>query len=355
MGRVTGGIRSAFRRFVIPGGIFALLAGFLFLAASVRAAKDEPGHDAHTARAEREDDHKERAGAADPKDEGAAHEGEHEPDALEHVMDEKDKWHLFHSFPPHSITLPHYTLHVGERTVTLRLTKFMILELVAAGLVAAIFIPIARRLRSGEPPKGGWLNAFEVLLTFIRDEVAKPAIGHDADKYVPFLWTMFLFILFTNLLGMIPFCGSATGNIYVTAGLALCVFFAIHGSGAAKMGFGHYVASMWPHFDVPYGLGYVLKPLIFVLEWMGVIVRNGVLALRLFANMFAGHVVLATILIFIYVAGSLSPALWGTITVTSVLGQVALSLLELFVAFLQAYIFTFLTSLFLGMALHPAH
>jgi F-type H+-transporting ATPase subunit a len=121
------------------------------------------------------------------------------------------------------------------------------------------------------------------------------------------------------------------------------------------MGFAGYIGSMWPRFDVPYGMGIVLKPVLFGLEWMGVLVRNGVLAVRLFANMLAGHIVLATILIFIYVAGQLHPALWGTITIASILGQVALSLLELFVAFLQAYIFTFLTSLFMGMAMHPAH
>src|SRR5205823_1835716 len=112
----------------------------------------------------------------------------------------------------------------------LTLSKFMILELLAAVLIAAIFIPIARRLATGEPPRGGFVNAFEVLLTFIRDQVAKPSIGeHDADRYVPFLWTLFLFILVNNLLGMIPFCGSPTANIFVTAALAGCAFFAIHG------------------------------------------------------------------------------------------------------------------------------
>src|SRR5262249_21709695 len=107
--------------------------------------------------------------------------------------------------------------------------------------------------------------------------------------------------------------------------------------------------------EVPAGLGFPLKSFVFFLEWMGVLIRNLVLAVRLFANMFAGHVVLATLLIFIYVAGTQPVALWGTITFMSVLGQVALSLLELFVAFLQAFIFTFLTALFVGMAVHPAH
>ena len=96
----------------------------------------------------------------------------------------------------------------------------------------------------------------------------RPTLGEKyTDRYVPFFWTLFLFILFNNLLGLIPFCGSATGNIFVTAGLALCVFFAIHGSAIQKIGFGHYLTSMWPHIDVPFGLGYILKPLIFALEW----------------------------------------------------------------------------------------
>src|SRR5207249_1168278 len=150
----------------------------------------------------------------------------------------------------------------------------------------------------------GWRdNAFEVLLTFVRDEVAKPSIGeHDADRYVPFLWTLFLFILFNNLLGMFPFGGSATASIYVNAGLAVCVFFAIHGSAVAKMGFVHYLKSLWPHIDVPFVLGIFLKPMICLIEVFGVLVKNAVLAVRLFANMFAGHMVLATILIFIFVA-----------------------------------------------------
>src|SRR5262249_24734387 len=218
-----------------------------------------------------------------------------------------------------------------------RITKFMLLELIAAGLIVAIYAPLTRRLQSGEPPRGAWINAFEVLLTFIRNQVAKPAIGeHDADRLLPSLWTMFLFILLNNLLGMFPFAGSATANIYVTGALAICVFFAIHGSAIAKMGFAHYLQSMWPHIEVPYGLGYILKPMIFVIEVIGITVRNGVLAIRLFANMFAGHMVLATILIFVYMAKDLAPALWGTITLASVVGVVLLSLLEIFVAFLQA-------------------
>ena len=123
----------------------------------------------------------------------------------------------------------------------------------------------------------------------------------------------------------------------------------------AKMGLIPYVKSLWPHMDVPFFLGLFLKPLVFVIEVVGVLVRNAVLAVRLFANMFAGHVVLATVLIFIVAAANTAFALWFSITLTSILGVIALSLLEMFVAFLQAYIFVFLTALFMGMAMHPQH
>ena len=228
------------------------------------------------------------------------------------------------------------------------------MEVVAAGLILLIFIPLARKLRSGEPAQGWKDNMFEVLLAFIRDEVAKPAIGeHDADRFVPFLWTLFLFILFNNLLGLLPFGASPTASIYVTGALALCVFFAIHGSAIAKMGWGHYVSSYWLPMDVPY-LGVFLQVLIFLLEILGVVVRNAVLAVRLFANMFAGHMVTATILLFILAATN-SYLLWSAITIGSVLGIVALSLLELFVAFLQAFIFTLLSSVFIGLIREGGH
>jgi F-type H+-transporting ATPase subunit a len=300
------------------------------------------------ARGQGPEDKKHGESKAHATTEHKGHETEHhEPNALEHVIDDV-KLTFFHAFPPQEWHLP--------KIFGFQITKYMLLEVIAGGLILLIYIPLAKRAQSGTPPKGWWDNCFEVLLTFVRNEMAKPNFGeHHADKYVPFLWTLFLFILFNNLLGMFPFAGSATASINVTVALAIIVFFAIHGSAIAKMGFGHYIGSMWPHIDVPFPLGYIIKPFIFVLEWFGVLVRNLVLAIRLFANMFAGHMVLATILIFIYAASKAHPALWATVTVSSVLGILALSLLEIFVAFLQAYIFTFLASLFMGMALHPAH
>ncbi len=273
---------------------------------------------------------------------------EERTDALEEVMD-SEHWEFFKTL---GLEIDLGKIGIGK----FRITKFMVMELLAALLIIAIYVPLARRLRDGEPPRGGLVNAFEVLLTFIRDEVAKPGIGeHDADRFVPFLWTMFLFILFNNLIGMVPFGASPTSNIFVTGALAVCVFFAIHGSAIAKLGFWHYLGTFWPEMEVPFGLGYVLKPLVCVLEMNGVLVRNGVLAIRLFANLFAGHMVSGTILLFIVLAAKTGFGLWLTITVSSVLGVVAMSLLDLFIAFLQAYIFVFLSALFIGMAVHPQH
>lgn len=262
---------------------------------------------------------------------------------FDHVMDQKH-WHFFET-QGIELHLP----AIGP----FHITKFMILELVAAGLILAIFIPIARRAGKGEPPRGYFWNCFEVLLTFIRDKVAKPALGHDADRFVPFLWTMFLFILFCNLLGMIPYMGSPTASISVTGALALCSFLVIHGSAVAKLGPIRYLKSYIPHTGLPLLAALPLIILIMGIEIFGQFIKAFVLAVRLFANMFGGHMVLAVILLFIVMARD--AALFWPITIGSVAGVALLSLLEIFVAFLQAFIFTFLTSLFLGFALHPQH
>jgi F-type H+-transporting ATPase subunit a len=236
------------------------------------------------------------------------------------------------------------------------ITKFVILMLLASALILGIYIPIANRARTGEPPRGVFWNLFESLLTFIRDKVAKPAIGeHDADRYVPFLWTLFLFVLFCNLLGMIPFLGSPTASITVTLVLAAVSFLVIHGSAVAKLGVGGYLKSFVPHIDVHWSMGLFLLPMITIIEVVGHFIKAFVLAVRLFANMFAGHTVLAMILSFITMAAAAAAYVFWPISILSALMVVALSLLELFVAFLQAYIFVFLTALFMGMTMHPSH
>jgi F-type H+-transporting ATPase subunit a len=334
-------------------------------------------------------------------------------DPTSHVMDTvtlpdgSHPWYLFEELFNDKIAI--YLPNIFGFQVT----KFMVLEVIAAALILLIYVPLARRARTGALPKGAWWNAFEVLLTFVRNQIAKPNLdppaghhghgdphghkehaheppppskegGHgeagwedhahaprehqvpglsEADKYVPFLWTIFLFVLFCNLLGMIPFMGSPTASIWVTGALALCSFLMLHGAAVVRMGPLKYLKSLWPRLkiDVPVvgvGLGLIISILLCFLEVFGTVIKSGVLAIRLFANMFAGHMVLATILLFIVTVGHATHgpnALWGTVSVASVLGVTALSLLELFVAFLQAYVFTFLTALFMGMSLYPQH
>jgi F-type H+-transporting ATPase subunit a len=303
----------------------------------------------------------------------------HTPTAAEEVSDQPEAWYIFHEL---GVKLPLVGwFQIGPYKVP---TKYMWLMLIAAVLTFVVYRGLAKRVQSGEQAHGPFWNFFEGLLTFIREEVAKPNFpehahhdghahhdehkphahepddhAHPADRFVPLLWTLFIYILFCNLLGLIPFLGSPTANIWMTAGLALCVFIVLHGAGIIMNGPVRYFVAQWPKIDLPnyYGIGWLFKNIIalmiFVIELLSSVIKSGVLAIRLFANMFAGHMVLASILLFIVVAGH-SPW-WPVVTVFSVVGVIALSLLELFVAFLQAYIFTFLTALFIGMAVNPEH
>ena len=235
----------------------------------------------------------------------------------------------------------------------LKFTKFMVLEVVAAIIIAAIFIRLANLLKSGKSPTGRFWNLFESMLLFIRDQVARPAIGkHDAERFLPFLWTLFFFVLMCNLLGLLPWAGSATGALATTASLALMTMCVVVGSGMSKLGPVGFWKAQVPHMELPSRiLGFFLWIGIFLIEVMGLAIRHFVLAIRLLANMMAGHLVLAVIVGFI--AASAGSVAWYGVAPITVLGAVALSLLELFVAFLQAYIFTFLAALFIGMAVHP--
>jgi F-type H+-transporting ATPase subunit a len=234
----------------------------------------------------------------------------------------------------------------------LKITKFMVMEAVAALLLVLVMAWVAARARRSRAPKGGLVNAIEAMVVFIRDEVARPAIGgHDADHFMPYLLTIFFFIVTCNLLGLVPWAGSATGALATTGALAMLTFATVLFSGMAKLGPVGFWVGQVPHMDLPLPLAILLKPMIFAIEVLGLCIKHFILAMRLLANMMAGHLVLAVILAFI--AASATSMAWYAVTPASVLGAVALSLLELFVAFLQAYIFTFLSALFIGMAVHP--
>jgi F-type H+-transporting ATPase subunit a len=253
------------------------------------------------------------------------------------------------------LPLPNYgTMSVLGWKAELKLTKFMALEAVAAVLMILVFVPLGWRISTGRPPQGRCWNLFEAMLVFLRDDVARPAIGRsEADRYLPFIWTLFFFILVCNLLGMVPWAGSPTGALAVTGTLALITLCTVMGAGMAKFGVAGYFGSIVPHMDLPLALAVFLKPMLWGIELGGLLIKHCVLAVRLLANMFAGHLVLAVIVSFIGSTVTAAFVIWVGVTFASVLSAVALSLLELFVAFLQAYVFTFLAALFIGMARHP--
>jgi F-type H+-transporting ATPase subunit a len=222
----------------------------------------------------------------------------------------------------------------------LHITKHIWMMWIASALLI-IFMNIAAR-QKGPVPRG-LRNFVEPILLFIRDEVARPNLHDAADKYLPYLWSLFFFILFCNVLGLVPGGATATGNLSVTAALAVMSFFAIHAAGIRQNGFVHYVQSIVP--PVPWWLW----PLLLVVEIVGLMAKPFALAVRLWANMSAGHIVILVLLGFIFLFKNFA------IVGVSVAGAAAIYLLELFVALLQAYVFTFLTAVFMGMAAHPHH
>jgi len=238
------------------------------------------------------------------------------------------------------------------------ISKFMILEVVIALLLWAVFSWLGRQVGDGARPKGRLWNLLESFVVFIRDEVARPAIGkHDADRFVPLLLTLFFFVLTCNLFGMLPWVGAPTGAFGATMGLALITLGTVVVFGMLKFGPIGFFLNQIPTMDLPLALAIILKPMILAIELMGLMIKHGVLAVRLLANMVAGHVVLLGIMTLAfsvegaYLHGDPNPA-WIIAAPISIIGSTLFSCLELFVSFLQAYIFTFLSALFIGAAIH---
>jgi F-type H+-transporting ATPase subunit a len=253
--------------------------------------------------------------------------------------------------------------------------KFYILMTVSAVTVAWILLFLSRKMRSGEPPSGKLWNLLESILFFVRNKIARAGIGeHDADKYLPYLTTLCLFIFAMNLIGLLPFMGSPTAAITVTGALALVSFVIIHTAGIKSNGFNGYLKTFIPHIEMQGGpfMQFMGKGITFgmaILEYLTAFIRAGVLAVRLFANMLAGHTVLYMILLFIALvddpalqidfvkskSSSMQNAMWFLTSIFSVVLATVLNLLEIFIAGLQAFIFTFLTAVFIGLAKHPPH
>ena len=233
--------------------------------------------------------------------------------------------------------------------------------ILAAGLLLIIFVPpLFKRRKTGDELEDmvptGISNAMEAICQYFRTEIARPALGENTDRFIKYIWSVFFFILTMNLLGLIPIGpltglalpipigGTATANIWVTATLAILTLLMMVFYGL-KIGGKHFIAHLCPG---PLWLAPVLVPV----ELVGMLAKTFALAVRLFANMVAGHTLMAVLLGFILAAGSNVGAGMGfAVAIPVVLGSAAISLLEIFVAFLQAFIFAFLTTLFIGMSI----
>jgi len=241
-------------------------------------------------------------------------------------------------------------------------SRHVLMQLTAAGLLVWLLPRVVRRAGDGLSAPTGGLNCLETICQYLRTEVAKPALGPHTDRFIKYIWSVFFFILFCNLLGLIPldaisqwifghtyYGGTSTGNIWTTATLAACSLVMIVGNGLRLQGRG-YLAHFCP--------GPIwLAPLLIPVEVIGLIAKIFALSVRLFANMLAGHILLAVLLTFIGQAGATFGFGLGYLGIglASLLGSVAVNLLEVFVAFLQAFIFTFLTTLFIGQAVVIEH
>jgi F-type H+-transporting ATPase subunit a len=232
-----------------------------------------------------------------------------------------------------------YLFSIGHIPIYLTIHVLMMLIAASVLVVAAI---IARR-QAGSV-SSGLANFFEMVILYFRDEVVRPNLGERGDKYLPYFLTLFFFILICNLIGLIPFAMTPTSNVAVTGAMAFLTFALINVSGLLEQGPVHYAQSFVPH-----GLPFLLVPLIWGMEVLGLFTKALALCIRLFANMIAGHMLILVVLSLIFIFNNL----W--VAPISVAVAVAISVLEVFVGCLQAYVFTLLTALFVGAAVNPQH
>lgn len=308
----------------------------LFLLLPLTLAAQEPSATATTT-------HAEPAAAAGPVD-----------FITPHITDARYLEVPYWKAPFHTvIPLPQWpAVHIGGMEIDFSPTKHVVMMLVAAILLSLILIAAARasvRDHASEGRSKGFGGALEAMALYLRNDVVLPNVGPHGERFVPFALTLFFFILFMNLLGMIPYGSTATGNISVTAMLAIITFVVVEFAGMRAQGVGYLRTMFYWNNDLPV----VMRPIMFLImspvEMIGKLTKPFALAIRLFANMTAGHIVLLALigLVFAFQSWLLTPA--------PLLMALAISVLELFVAFLQAYIFTLLASVFIGQVREAHH
>jgi F-type H+-transporting ATPase subunit a len=252
------------------------------------------------------------------------------------------------------VELPHWTpLHIpGLGYLDISPTKHVVMLMVASILCLVTLLLAARAHKRQSTEKGnprGFANGIEALVLYIRQEVVIPNVGHHGEKYSPFLLTLFFFILFANLLGLIPYGATPTGNISVTATLAIITFIFVEIAGMRTLGAGYIKTIVYWPSDQPVIMKAILTPLMTPIEILSKFTKPFALAIRLFANMTAGHIVVLALIGLIFTFGSFA------IAPLPVLMALSIMMLEIFIAFLQAYVFVLLASVFIGLIREGAH
>lgn len=234
------------------------------------------------------------------------------------------------------------------------ITKVVFALIINSVLLLVIILSVARWYRrhpQGSAVPGGFVGFMEMFIMMVNDDVIKGCVGPNYRKFSPYLLTAFFFIFINNLMGLVPFFpggANVTGNIAVTMILALCTFFVVNVFGTKA----YWKDIFWP--DVPWWLK-VPFPMMPMIELFGIFTKPFALMIRLFANMLAGHMAMLVLTSLIFISASMGPVLNGSLTVASVLFNIFMNALELLVAFIQAYVFTMLSAVFIGLAQVEGH
>ena len=224
----------------------------------------------------------------------------------------------------------------------LSITKLTIFMWLASAILLGITFSVRNNLLL--VPKGRLAQALEAMVQFIRDDIVKPNLKEDWKAFMPLFSTFFFFVLMNNTIGMIPYLANPTGSLSVTGMLAGMTFLTIIGGGIRKNGVGGFLRSFVPS-DVPV----FILPIIVLAEVLGLFTKSFALAIRLFANMIAGHIVILTLFGLIYILQSWLLAPFMIVT------NLAMSVLEILIVLIQTYVFTYLSAIFVGMSVHPEH
>ncbi len=239
----------------------------------------------------------------------------------------------------------------GAIALDLSVTRHLVFGVLAALIVAAIFLRLARRYRRPEDrvaaPRGIFQNMFEALVIFVRDEIAKPCVGPRYQQFMPFLLTAFMFILCANLMGLVPYAGAATSNVAVTFTLAAFTFVAGQRQGTK---------AYWLHMFWPPGVPVLVKFLLAPIELVSLIAKHFALALRLFANMMSGSLLILSLIGIIFTINVLFGSLAATLVApVGIAFTLFISFIKIAVAFIHAFVFTLLSAIFFGMAVEEHH